>query len=265
MRKQVWWLIGPVCPILVVLAVTNAQQWWQPQQGMTWNYQIGSTPTDLNIKVQVYDIDGFDNDAAQVAAIHSAGSKAICYIDVGTWENWRPDASEFPKSVLGSNNGWPGEKWLDIRQISVLAPIITARFQMCHDKGFDAIEADNVDGYTNSTGFPLTAAEQLAYNEWYAGVAHNVGLPIALKNDTDQVSQLLPHFDFMIDEQCFQYSECSTLKPFLSAGKAVFEVEYKGQPSSFCTKANADKFSSIKKKLSLDATPLTECLTGESY
>ena len=123
---------------------------------------FGSTPTDLAAHVQVYDIDGFGNDSTQVAAIHSTGAKAACYINVGTWENWRPDAKQFPSSVLGRTNGWPGERWLDIRQTNVLAPIITDRFQMCKDKGFDAIDADNVDGYTNSTGFPLTAAEQLA-------------------------------------------------------------------------------------------------------
>ena len=244
---------------VLLISVVSAAQQWQPRPGMTWNYQIGSAPTDLAVHVQVYDIDGFDNDSTQVAAIHNTGAKAVCYINVGTWENWRPDAKQFPSSVLGRTNGWPGERWLDIRQTNVLAPIISARFQMCKDKGFDAIEADNVDGYTNSTGFPLTAAEQLAYNEWYAGIAHSMGLAIALKNDTDQVAQLVHAFDFMVDEQCFQYSECSTLLPFINAGKAVFEVEYRGQPSKFCPKANAMKLSSIKKNLSLDATPLIQC------
>jgi hypothetical protein len=244
--------------VLVLTSLSVAQQ-WTPKPLTTWNYQIGETPTDLAIKVQAYDIDGFDNDAAQVQKIHAAGSKAICYIDVGTWENWRPDAGEFPNSVKGNKNGWPGEKWLDIRQLNILGPIITARFQMCQQKGFDAIEADNVDGYTNSTGFPLTAQDQLTFNMYYAGIAHSFGLPIALKNDTDQVPQLVSTFDFMIDEQCFQYSECDTLQPFIQANKAVLEVEYKGQTAKFCPKANAQKLSTIKKSLALTATPYVSC------
>ncbi len=244
--------------VLMLTSLSVAQQ-WAPKPLTTWNYQIGETPTDLAIQVQAYDIDGFDNDAAQVQKIHAAGSKAICYIDVGTWENWRPDAGEFPNSVKGNKNGWPGEKWLDIRQLNILGPIITARFQMCQQKGFDAIEADNVDGYTNSTGFPLTAQDQLTFNMYYAGIAHSFGLPIALKNDTDQVPQLVSTFDFMIDEQCFQYSECDTLQPFIQANKAVLEVEYKGQTSKFCPKANAQKLSTIKKSLGLTATPYVSC------
>ena len=85
--------------------------------------------------------------------MHAKNIHAVCYVSLGTYEDWRPDADSFPSSVLGSGNGWPGEKWLDIRQISKLSPIMTARFQMCKDKGFDAVEPDNIDGYSNCTGF----------------------------------------------------------------------------------------------------------------
>lgn len=84
----------------------------------------------------------------------------MCYINVGTWENWRPDAKQFPSSVLGRTNGWPGERWLYIRQTNVLAPIITARFQMCKDKGFDAIEADSVNGRNLNVRATLELSDQ---------------------------------------------------------------------------------------------------------
>jgi len=89
--------------------------------------------------VQMYDIDMFDNDASVVASLHHKGRKVVCYIDVGTWENWRPDAKKFPKFVLGKHNGWPGEKWLDIRSIDILGPIMQARMDLCQAKGFDAM------------------------------------------------------------------------------------------------------------------------------
>ncbi|CAN5636641.1 hypothetical protein BH24ACT21_BH24ACT21_06230 [soil metagenome] len=43
---------------------------------------------------------GFDTSKRTVDRIHDNSSKAICYVDVGAWENWRPD-KKFPKSVLG--------------------------------------------------------------------------------------------------------------------------------------------------------------------
>ena len=164
-------------------------------------------------------MDGFDNSAATVADFHSLGQRVICYIDVGTWENWRPDASQFPSSVLGNSNGWPGERWLDIRQLSVLEPIMTQRFEMCQQKGFDAVEPDNVDGYENSTGFPITAAQQLTYDTWVAQEVHSLGMAVFQKNDPDQASQLEPYFDGVIDEQCNQYSECSS-RALFDRGKA---------------------------------------------
>jgi len=200
----------------------------------------------------MYDIDAFDNDASQVAAIRATGAKAICYISGGTLENWRPDASSFPSSVAGNAvSGWPGEKWLDIRQISILGPIMEARMDMCVAKGFDGIEVDNVDGYTNGSGFPLTSQDQLNYNIFLANAAHARGLSIGLKNDVGQVKDLLSYFDWALNESCFNFSECDTLLPFINAGKAVFQTEY--DTSQYCTQANGMNFNSIVKHQSLDA------------
>lgn len=225
---------------------------WKPQGQVEWQWQLTS-PVDQSVNASVYDIDLFDNDASVVASLHAAGRKAICYVDVGTWEDWRPDAASFPASVKGSGNGWPGEKWLDIRQLDVLGPIIGHRFDLCKAKGFDAIEPDNIDGYSNSTGFPLSYQDQIDYNRYIANAAHARGLSIGLKNDVEQVPDLLANFDWAIDEECFKYNECDALAPFVSSGKAVLEVEYGGNTNNFCPTANAMGFSSMEKHLSLDA------------
>jgi len=232
---------------------------WQPTSdaSISWSWQLQGTPNLAN-KVQMYDIDGFDNTAATVSALHANGTIAVCYIDVGTSENFRSDFASFPASVQGNSNGWPGEKWLDIRQISVLAPIMTARMQMCVQKGFDALEPDNIDGYTNSTGFPLTAQDQLAYNEWIANTAHSLGLSVGLKNDVDQTAQLEPYFDWALDEQCNQYSECGTEQVFTAANKAVFNAEYSGG-TSFCAADIAAHINGALYDLNLDGNTDTPC------
>ena len=53
---------------------------------------------------------------------------------------------------------------MDVRRIDVLGPIMESRLDMCEEKGFDGVEPDNVDGYLNDTGFPLTKEDQLSYN-----------------------------------------------------------------------------------------------------
>ena len=47
---------------------------------------------------------------------------------------------------------------MDIRQIDILGPIMQARLDLCKQKGFDAVEPDNVDAYQNKPGFPMTAS-----------------------------------------------------------------------------------------------------------
>ena len=135
----------------------------------------------------------------------------------------------------------------------MLGPILEARFDDCRDKGFDGIEPDNVDGFLNETGFPLTYDDQLVFNIWLADQAHQRGLSIGLKNDMDQIPDLLPHFDWALNEECFQFDECETLLPFIDAGKPVFNVEYALEKSEFCDRARELRFMSLKKNLDVDA------------
>ena len=227
---------------------------WRPAPGTTWQWQLTDLPIDQSFNVTMYDIDLFDNEASVVAALHAQGRKVICYISAGTWEDWRPDAATFPAAVKGDAlDNWPGERWLDIRNLTVLGPIMAARMDLCKAKGFDGIEPDNVDGYTNDTGFPITAQHQLAYNRLLASMAHQRGLSVGLKNDLDQVADLEPLFDWAMNEQCFQYEECDPLGRFIQAGKAVFQVEYDLETDEFCPEARSLRFSSMLKRLDLDA------------
>ncbi len=227
-----------------------------PPFNARWSYQLQG---NLRLtSARVYDVDGADTPRSFVARLHRLRRYAICYIDAGTWEDWRPDRQRFPDSVLGRDNGWPGERWLDIRRADVLTPIMRDRIATCRDKGFDAVEPDNVDGYANETGFPLTAADQLRYNRRLARLAHSAGLAVGLKNDLDQIPALRSEFDFAVVEQCFQYDECDKVRPFVRVGKPVFEVEYEVPSSSFCSQARRLRINSLRAPLDLDR-PGTPC------
>ncbi|MER6690519.1 endo alpha-1,4 polygalactosaminidase [Streptomyces minutiscleroticus] len=220
---------------------------WTPRPGLAWQWQLDGR-ADPSVDVPVYDIDGFENSAADVARLHRAGRKVICYVNVGAWEDFRPDADAFPRSLLGEPNGWKGERWLDIRRLSALRPLMERRFDMCRDKGFDAVEPDLVEGYGNDTGFPLTARDQLAYNRMIADLAHERGLSVGLKNDLPQIPELVGTFDFAVNEECAQYDECAELTPFITADKAVFHVEYAEPPGGFCPESRTLRLSSMLKK-----------------
>lgn len=223
---------------------------WQPEPGTDWQWQL-SGRLDATVDAPVYDIDGFDHDAAQVAGLHRKGRKVICYLSTGAWEDFRPDAARFPTAVLGRGNGWEGERWLDIRRTEVLEPLMESRIANCAKKGFDAVEPDNMDGYRNRSGFPLTAADQLRYNRLIARVAHRHGLAVGLKNDLPQIPQLVGDFDFAVNEQCAQYEECAELTPFVKAGKAVFHVEYELPVARFCAQSRRLGLSSLRKRYEL--------------
>ncbi|MBN2556676.1 MAG: endo alpha-1,4 polygalactosaminidase [Anaerolineales bacterium] len=221
--------------------------------GMTWDWQI-SGEIDITVDAAMMDIDLFDAPQAVIDQLHADGRTVICYFSAGSREDWRLDAAYFPEAIIGhALDGWPGENWLDIRRLDLLGPVMAARLDLAVQKGCDGVEPDNVDAYTNDSGFPLTYDDQLAYNIWLAEEAHARGLLILLKNDLEQVGDLLPYFDGALNEQCFQYEECELLLPFIQAGKAVFGVEYEGETQDFCPQANAWNFSWLLKHWELDA------------
>nr|WP_249375048.1 endo alpha-1,4 polygalactosaminidase [Streptomyces sp. I05A-00742] len=227
--------------------------WWKPSPRTLWQWQLDGK-VDTSVDVPVYDIDGFENDAETVGKLHADGRKVICYINVGAHEDWRPDKDKFPESVLGEKvEGWEGERWLDIRRTDILEPLMAERFDMCRKKGFDAVEPDLTEGYRNKTGFDLTADHQLAFNRMIARLAHQRGMSVGLKNDLDQIPELVGDFDFSVNEQCAEYGECDKLTPFVKNGKAVLHVEYKLTPDKFCSRSKELGLSSMQKKLGLNS------------
>jgi hypothetical protein len=246
-----------VVVVLIVVAISRSGTAgrWRPSPADTWQWQLSDLPVDVSVDAHVFDIDLFDADAELVATLHASGRRAVCYLSAGTFEGWRPDAALLRDDLRGRALDEPfgDERWLDIRQLSMLRPVMEARLDLCRSKGFDAVEPDNVDGYANDTGFPLTAEDQLTYNRFLADASHARGLSVALKNDLGQVDELVEWFDFAVNEECATYDECELLGPFAEAGKAVFHVEYDLELSDFCDETTALGFSSMRKGIELDA------------
>ncbi len=232
-----------------------ATSWWHPTVGLAWQWELGDDEIDTSIEADVYDVDLYV-DQSIIDELHAKGRKVICYISVGSWEDWRPDKDQFPPEVLGNDyDGWPGERWLDIRQIDKLAPVMRARLDLCKSKGFDAVEPDNMEIYTNDTGFPLTYEDQLKFALWLADEAHQRGLAIGQKNASDQTADLVGVYDFAITEDYFYYDEAETMLPYIEAGKPVFAAEYTdldGDFESYCQKSKEFGFSTILKNRDLD-------------
>jgi hypothetical protein len=231
--------------------------------GMTWQWQLQGE-VNAGWDVALYDVDLFDTPAATIQRLHDDGRVVICYFSAGSYEDWRADAGDFPAEVIGRRlAGWPGERWLDIRARDAaqgaLAPVMLARLDRAVEKGCDGVEPDNVDGYANATGFPLTADDQVDYVRWLAAEAHARGLSIGLKNALDLVPALVGDVDWALNESCFQYDECEALLPFVEAGKAVFGVEYEGDPADYCPRAVAMGFSWLSKSRELGDEPPNAC------
>lgn len=226
------WLDGHEIPRTVLGGAPTS--WWRPQLGETWHLQLnGELVTDID--VDVFDVDLFDTPAEAIDALHEDGRRVVCYVSAGSWEEWRPDADTWSESVLGEPlDGWEGERWVDVRAIDVIGPILEARFDLAVARGCDGVDPDNVDGFLHDTGFALTTGDSLAFNRFLIEAAHTRGLAVGLKNALDLVEDLADEVDFAVNEECVAFDECDRLEPYDDAGRPVFGVEYEGSLAHIC-------------------------------
>ncbi len=238
----------------VVQPSEEVANWYKPNPGISWQWQLsGDINTEYN--VDLYDVDLVETPQSVIDQLHKKNAKVICYFSAGSYENFRDDANDFPEEVLGKEmEGWPDEKWLDVSNYKKFAGVIEKRLDLAVKKKCDGLEPDNMDGYTNDTGFDLNYDDQLEYAKWLAEEAHNRNLSIGLKNDLGQIEDLVDYFDFAINEQCFEFDECDKLLPFTQNGKAVLGVEYELDIDEFCDNANDMKFSWLKMDYDLDGS-----------
>ncbi len=240
---------------------------WHPKVGDSFQIQLNGK-LDTTVLANVYDIDLFDSTAAQIGFLKKSNRKVVCYFSAGSGENWRPDFSNFlPKDMGKPLQGWQGENWLDIRS-STVRRVMRVRMDLAVRKGCDGIDPDNVDGYSNSTGFALTAKEQLNYNLFLAHQAHARGLAIGLKNDIAQVGVLAPSFEFAVNEQCHEFNECAGYRAFTTLGKPVLNIEYQdryvkntdGAFVQLCNESHQEQMYTLVLPLSLAGTSRLSCV-----
>ena len=228
---------------------------------------------DLYVDANISGDGNFVVNTDAVDAIHARGKQAICYLSAGDVESFRRDYQAFvdfdnacDHCLIGKpfSRKFANEFWANINndqgQRDFMLSMMSARVQRCAAAGFDGVELDVVDAYaqgTKVTGWDIGYATQLDYNPRLANLVHRHGMSVALKNDLGQLADLLPYFDYAINEQCFQFKECDDNPPpgypaWVAAGKAVFQVEYRLPTRRFCKRANAANFNSIRKSATFD-------------
>ncbi|MGC9960584.1 MAG: endo alpha-1,4 polygalactosaminidase [Acidimicrobiales bacterium] len=251
--------------------------WWTPSlRPLDWQWELDhalvlTNATDMGIDDKlpdgkpgpapvVYDIDGIDNSAKTVAALHARGDHVICYVEVGSAGNYYSAAAEGLRTtyfaqfkaarVLGRRLPSYPEYFLDINKPVTVRIVEHMIAQQCYAKGFDAVETDLDETYDSNegpTGFTITRSDEKAYLTTLATFMHHLGLGWIAKNldDTgdDFATTMEPLADGMVTEQCNQNDTCGALRAYVGH-KAVFNAEYRPETTrQFCSSDDARGFN----------------------
>jgi len=251
----------PSTPESTLVPTSNTTgTFWKPVAGESWQIVLLYPVNDTSTNVSVYDIDLFDNPKSTIDSLHAQNRKVICYFSAGSYEDARPDSSQFAANDKGKElDGWPGEYWLRTSSSNV-RNIMKSRIQLAKSKGCDGVDPDNVDGYDNDNGLGLTTSDAVEYIGFLADTAHALNLSIGLKNGGDIVKNVVDLMQWEVNEQCAQFNECDLYRPFIDADKPVFQIEYPNSApdvnvaakKTSCDNPSARGFSTILKNLELD-------------
>ncbi|KAF2403107.1 hypothetical protein EJ06DRAFT_472511, partial [Trichodelitschia bisporula] len=197
------------------------------------------------VDAKIWDIDLFDTSKTHIGNLKKRGLNVICYFSAGTSEDWRPDYAQLKAYGSGDvcddakcTSKWQGERWLNIKNAkswSVQTPtqelppvwrVMRTRIKMAHEKGCDAIDPDNMDGFDNKNSYKLTEADSINFIKFMAAEAAQYNMSTGLKNAIAILPKVEEYVQFAVNEECVQNKECGGYRKFLNSGKPVFHIEY---------------------------------------
>jgi Glycoside-hydrolase family GH114 len=165
-------------------------------------------------------------------ATPAPGMFNICYVNGyqtqpgATWpaELLVPGADGKP---LADPN-WPDEYMVDVSTEEHRAKnfvLVLPMLQACADKGFDAVEFDNLDSYGRSEGH-MTLEDSIAFAKLLVEAVHGMNLAAAQKNTAELGSngRDVIGFDFAIIEECYRWEECAVFTDVY--GDQTIGIEY---------------------------------------
>jgi hypothetical protein len=215
--------------------------WSWPPPNAKFDYQIGGD-YPLPAGVTVVSRDWFTGAAP-------AKGYGICYVNAFQTQADeegidRPDEkSNWPAHLvlieLGDDPNWGGEYLIDIstpENRAEAAAWVRPMIATCADKGFQAVELDNLDSWTRFDGTPLAGsvpfarADAVAYAALLVDIAHDEGLAAAQKNTVQLKrgeARATIGFDFAMAEECGRYRECQAYRDLYR--NRVIVIEYRGK------------------------------------
>ena len=123
----------------------------------------------------------------------------------------------------------------------------------CADKGYDAVEFDNLDSWTRLGGAtPFDRADTVAYASLLVTESHDLGLAVAQKNAAELIHSGDARsigFDFAVVEECGTYDECDVFADYYH--DAVIAIEYSRSSLASACAAIGDRSAVVQRDLYL--------------
>lgn len=225
------------------------------EPGITFDWATNSTQVHQAAEVVI--VDAFDTPEATISSLKAQGKIVMAYLNVGVWEDFRPDAGEFPEAILGNEaEGWAGSRMIDISNIGSQ---MTNRLDMIKQKGFDGVGLYGFDyALYYDSGFDITQEAVFNYCVNLANYGHAQNLSVGQIDGLILTQDLSYYFDWLLSLRVFEYNGTSATAPYSNQNKAILDIETTDAypdvatfETEVCPQANSLGISAILKSQGL--------------
>ena len=226
-----------------------------PPIGAPFDYQLGGD-APLPPGVGIVARDWF------AGASPPAGIYGICYINA--FQTQPPDDADrpdergaWPAEVVTTfeDPQWPGEFVIDLATPTLRAAAadhVMTMIDRCAERGFRAVEFDNLDSYSRFEALPFGLDEALLYATALVRHAHSRGLAAGQKNTvelTREQSRTQVGFDFVVVEECGEFDECLAYRALFD--DHILDIEYLTSGLLAACSALGDGISIVRRDVDL--------------
>jgi hypothetical protein len=207
---------------------SNGGVWYEPKSRSSWHIDSSYSPTSKNVELYVVEL-FLTNPESRVEKVGSDETKVICKMSAGAYDvdierNFQIEDHPYPEIAVGKIRDDNRTYWVDINSDEVQI-IMRERIKIASNIGCDGVLFTEVSSWKEDTGFEITEDEQIIYNRFLSGKAHENNLFAGFSDIEDQIYSHTLFADLIFSNNCYQDENCIKYEDFSEIG-AVLNLEY---------------------------------------
>jgi hypothetical protein len=198
---------------------------FEPKSNSSWHIEIKNKEL-AEKEVDLYIIDLLSGEPqTKVNTVAVGDTKVVCKLSAGTYDSqierlYPVENHPYPEVAVGNIQTNGSTYWVDITS-DYVREIMKGRIEFASRVGCDGILFTEVSSYDQNTGFQITEDDQIEFNRYLSGKAHEFGVFAGFSDIEAQIYSHSQFADLVFVQNCFQRGTCKKYEDFSENGATL--------------------------------------------